>query len=285
MLYYSKIMKSMETVKILACPECLTQLQLSNVQLSCPQCKKQFKTENGVFFFRSVPPGIQAEERAAANNKTQWTSWRTESHAFFEENIRNANPESVILDIGIGENQLKDITSRFENTIGMDFLPYPAATIISDLTKTFPLLSATADYIVASNVFEHLPNLPEVLQECYRVLKPGGYLISTTPFLLIGHQRPWDFNRYTDIMLQTAAEDAGFTHIVCRPLTTPFQTTQQILYHYFSILLKKNTGLTLFTLRLIRFCTIRLLRRSSFLYSTEKIPELTGGFGLYAKKE
>ena len=37
------------------------------------------------------------------------------------------------------------------------------------------------DAVVMSNVLEHLPNPIETLQECRRVLKPGGRLISITP--------------------------------------------------------------------------------------------------------
>ena len=41
---------------------------------------------------------------------------------------------------------------------------------------------ATFNAVVINDVFEHLPDLPQVLSEIGRVLKPGGVLISTFPF-------------------------------------------------------------------------------------------------------
>lgn len=43
---------------------------------------------------------------------------------------------------------------------------------------------AQFDLCIANEVFEHLPNLPSALCELHRVLRPGGILLSTFPFLL-----------------------------------------------------------------------------------------------------
>jgi len=39
------------------------------------------------------------------------------------------------------------------------------------------------DYILSLDVFEHIPNYPKALSECYRCLKPGGTLLFTVPFV------------------------------------------------------------------------------------------------------
>lgn len=43
--------------------------------------------------------------------------------------------------------------------------------------------SETFDYVVSFDVFEHVPKVKQAFAECLRVLKPGGHLYFTVPFL------------------------------------------------------------------------------------------------------
>ena len=54
--------------------------------------------------------------------------------------------------------------------------------INAELEKKWELPDQHFDLIVSSEVIEHLINFPIYLQEAYRVLKPGGKLILTTPY-------------------------------------------------------------------------------------------------------
>ena len=47
--------------------------------------------------------------------------------------------------------------------------------------KKLPFDAGTFDGLVASSVFEYLPDVNAVFLECERVLKPGGILIATVP--------------------------------------------------------------------------------------------------------
>ena len=47
--------------------------------------------------------------------------------------------------------------------------------------KKLPFDAGTFDGLVASSVFEYLPDVNAVLLECERVVKPGGILIATVP--------------------------------------------------------------------------------------------------------
>ncbi len=46
--------------------------------------------------------------------------------------------------------------------------------------QRLPLPSASADIVVAGEIFEHVDNLPRVIAEIARVLKPGGKLVCDT---------------------------------------------------------------------------------------------------------
>ncbi len=74
----------------------------------------------------------------------------------------------------------------FPHTIGSEYLPDPA----DPQRRLFPhqdlcaltLADACLDLVLCNELFEHLYNLPAALAEIARVLRPGGYLVSTCPF-------------------------------------------------------------------------------------------------------
>ena len=78
-----------------------------------------------------------------------------------------------------------------------------------------PFQEGAFDTVVCNQVLEHVPQPKKVIAESYRVLKPGGHLICTVPFLEASHADPGDYFRYTFQGLETLCREAGFeiTHI------------------------------------------------------------------------
>jgi SAM-dependent methyltransferase len=68
-----------------------------------------------------------------------------------------------------------------------------------DLLKPFPFKSTRFDLVLCSSVIEHLAQTSTMLQETWRVLKPGGYLYLSYPpfyslFMVGGHHfKPYHF--------------------------------------------------------------------------------------------
>ena len=95
-----------------------------------------------------------------------------------------------LLDFGSGTafltEQLK-ATKLFTTVAAADLLPRPAsldesiAWTAADLNESLPYDSASFDVIVAAEVIEHLENPRFVAREMFRLLRPGGALILTTP--------------------------------------------------------------------------------------------------------
>lgn len=56
--------------------------------------------------------------------------------------------------------------------IGVDICP--PADVIADLTRPWPWGDSTVDEVVAYDVFEHLPDKRQTMNELWRVLRPGG---------------------------------------------------------------------------------------------------------------
>lgn len=81
-----------------------------------------------------------------------------------------------------------------------------------------PLPNASVDSALCTEVLEHCTDPVSLLMEVHRVLKPGGSLVLTVPFLWPLHEVPNDWCRYTPFALRRLLETAGFQVCELRPL-------------------------------------------------------------------
>lgn len=132
-----------------------------------------------------------------------------------QENQRFAEslPAGVlVLDAGAGDAPYKPLFAhaRYESA---DFekidKPYGQTTYVCDL-RDIPVEDNRFDAIVFNQVMEHVPEPALVVQELYRVLKPGGRMIYSAPLYFEEHEQPYDFYRYTQFAVRYLYERAGF---------------------------------------------------------------------------
>ena len=99
-----------------------------------------------------------------------------------------------------------------------------------------PFDDVSFDSIFSSEVLEHIFNLPEILDELYRVLKPGGHMLITVPFVWDEHEIPYDFARYTSFGLAHILKEKGFEPVAARKTTdyvaTLFQMWNAYVYQH-----------------------------------------------------
>lgn len=130
--------------------------------------------------------------------------------------VRRHGPElrGVVVDLGCGEKPYRELIPA-DIYIGLDM---PVSGHADELKspdiyfdgRHLPLRDAVADCVIATEVFEHVFDLPALLEEIRRVLKPGGRLFFTCPFCWNEHEVPYDFARYTRFALHSLLSDAGF---------------------------------------------------------------------------
>ena len=90
--------------------------------------------------------------------------------------------------------------------------------------KTLPFADDSFDSIFSSEVFEHIFNLSQILDELCRVLKPGGHMLVTMPFVWDEHEIPYDFARYTSFGIRHILSEKGLA-IVEEHKTTNYVAT------------------------------------------------------------
>lgn len=67
--------------------------------------------------------------------------------------------------------------------VNLDMDPRVYPDVVHDLEKTpLPFADNTFDCILGSHVFEHVVNILPLVYDLGRILKPGGHLISVTPY-------------------------------------------------------------------------------------------------------
>ena len=74
-----------------------------------------------------------------------------------------------------------------------------------DLNQPLPFPAHEFDTIVISEVLEHIANPELIWAEMARILKPGGKVLLSVPFLYKIHEAPYDYYRYTRFALENFA--------------------------------------------------------------------------------
>lgn len=150
------------------------------------------------------------------------------------------NLKGRLLDFGCGSKPYKNLFG-VDEYIGVDFVNegHPHDNEQIDVYydgKTIPFPDNFFDSILCSEVFEHVFNLPEILLELNRVLKPGGRILITCPFVWKEHELPHDYARYTlfalkDLLqknnfnVQTVAKSGSFIEVISQLIVLYFFDT------------------------------------------------------------
>jgi ubiquinone/menaquinone biosynthesis C-methylase UbiE len=134
----------------------------------------------------------------------------------------------ILLDVGCGKMPYKEILlhpeGQTEKYVGLD-LDIPVADTYSvvkpDLLwdgQTIPLEEECMDSVMLTEVLEHCFDPATLLKETYRVLRKGGHLFITVPFLWPLHDMPYDEYRYTPSSLERHLVNAGYKNIEVKAL-------------------------------------------------------------------
>jgi SAM-dependent methyltransferase len=215
---------------------------------------------------------------------------RRSEFKFTSRILEPLSADSVVYDLGAGESHFSELFNRFKRVIPVDIFPYPKVVIVADFTKEVPLRNDSGDILVLSNVLEHIAEPQLFLKEGNRVLKSGGTIVGTIPFMLGVHQAPYDYNRFTDYMLKHLLTGAGFIDVEIQTLSTPYNTYTSMTGNFFKVvgtyLATHGTRFDKLKFRLARkLHSITMNRFRSFFASVPPASEFALGYGFTARKK
>lgn len=142
-------------------------------------------------------------------------------------------PESAgrWIDMGCGQGEFLELAgSRGHSAMGLDFWASNAqvvadsgrAALAADLNKGLPFRDGALDGATLIEVIEHIVRAEDLVAELGRVIRPGGWLIVTTPNVvhltyriraLTGHppkQEGYHYRFFTRKTLRATLAEAGF---------------------------------------------------------------------------
>jgi SAM-dependent methyltransferase len=123
------------------------------------------------------------------------------------ENVIRTYSRGILVDVGCGDVPYYMIyRDLIEDNICIDWAgegrESPFLDKTADLNQGIPLDGGIADTVLCTDVLEHIHNPELLFSEMARIMKNGGKLVLTVPFMYWIHNAPHDYHRYTKYMLE-----------------------------------------------------------------------------------
>jgi SAM-dependent methyltransferase len=138
--------------------------------------------------------------------------------------------EGDVLDYGCGGSPYRRLFDRARKYVGADIERGPNVDLVLTSDGKTGEPADSYDAVLSSQVLEHLGDPVGYLDECRRILKPGGKLLLTTHGMFEEHGCPDDYFRWTGRGLKRTVEAAGLEVIESFKLTTQTRGAIQIFH-------------------------------------------------------
>ncbi|MFO0320839.1 MAG: methyltransferase domain-containing protein [Bacteroidota bacterium] len=113
-----------------------------------------------------------------------------------------------LLDLGCGESPYRFLINENQNKyFGLDIadadkFDYSRKDIMHFDGKNIPFENERFDYLICTEVLEHVEDYQSLVNEVHRVMKTNGEAIFTIPWSARYHYIPYDYYRYTPSKLK-----------------------------------------------------------------------------------
>jgi SAM-dependent methyltransferase len=180
---------------LLLCPKCKSKkLKQTDTHLECENCRSKYNKENDKLFFTERYFDVDNWEIESVEfdilkrKKSRFRRIDKIGGPRIQDLKSYLNVGGLALNLGSGSD-------NYEGYINIDLGRYPNVHIVSPLEK-IPYQDSTVDLVVSNSVLEHIKDYKTVINEIYRVLKPGSYFYLSVPSFCMRHHK-YDFHRWT----------------------------------------------------------------------------------------
>jgi SAM-dependent methyltransferase len=179
----------------------------------------------------STPPRLPVSE--ALLDFTAQAPWeRGPILEFMFRQARTVAQHARVLDVGAGDAPYAELFAHTDYvTLDWESSPHEGAraAAVSASADAIPLPDASFDVVVLTQVLEHVRRPAVVIAEIARVLRPGGRLLATVPFVWELHEEPHDYWRFTPYALAALLEDAGLEAVEIAPRSDSLSALAQLM--------------------------------------------------------
>lgn len=136
-----------------------------------------------------------------------------------------------MLDVGCGKQPYRSYFNHVKSLKTCDFDAERGEVDFACPAHKIPLPDESLDSILCTEVLEHVPDPLAVWREFYRVLRPGGKVLLTTPMYWPAHELPYDFHRFPEHGLRHLICESGFELEAIIPRGGPRAFWGQVTMH------------------------------------------------------
>lgn len=160
-----------------------------------------------------------------------------------------------IINVGAGGAVSDLISSLGVLTRSVDIDPNRYPDIIANIEGPMPFPNSSIDVVFLIEVLEHTQYPGKALAEIERILKPGGIIVGSTPFILGLHDAPSDYFRFTEYGLRALLTEYKLEFISAK--NNSISCTSALLSRMFVEGSRKRCGkIVLFSPLIISLCAI-----------------------------
>lgn len=117
---------------------------------------------------------------------------------------------TVVLDYGCADRPYRNELPAGSEYVGADLPGNSEANVQLLEDGTVPLPDGEFDLVLSTQVLEHVKDPLRYLDECHRLLKPGGSLVLSTHGVMYYHRDPEDYWRWTPAGLRKILSERDF---------------------------------------------------------------------------
>lgn len=229
-------------IKNLNCPICRTRLNFNLDNFNCPICHRVYPVRGNLVLINEFSGDKSAKNsdglisRLKNILKKYSKLYNFLYYAFgalllgltAKQAIKNLGGDKIILNLGSGVKRIRP------DVINLDFYPFPSVDILVDISR-LPFADNSVDAVINEFVLEHIQQPTAAVAEMKRILKPGGLIYISLPFIENFHSSPHDYNRWTKMGLRTLMQDFQEEKIGIR--SGPASALVSILNEWLALLL------------------------------------------------